>query len=138
MRSTHRRGWFTAGSVSPRWDTSPRSCSEATGILAVVRVRLLIVIGLLAPLAGCGLFGGPDPADTASAFLSAIARGDAGAAARLTDHPPAATELIRQVRTALEPESVRMTLDATEESPQESDETATATFTASWQLGNQR
>jgi hypothetical protein len=110
-----------------------------------VRVRLLIVIGLLAPLAGCGLFGGPDPADTASAFLSAIARGDAGAAARLTDDPPAATELIRQVRTALEPESVRMTLDATQESPQESaqgspesGETATATFTASWQLGNQR
>lgn len=108
-----------------------------TGILAVVRARLLIVIGLLAPLAGCGLFGGPDPADTASAFLSAIARGDAGAAARLTDDPPAATERIRQVRTALEPDSVRMTLDSTQESP-ESDETATAAFTATWQLGNQR
>ncbi len=102
-----------------------------------MRVRLLIVIGLLAPLAGCGLLGGPDPSDTASAFLSAIARGDAGAAARLTDDPPAATELIQQVRTALEPESVRMTLDATQESP-ESDETATATFTATWQFGNQR
>jgi len=114
-----------------------RCIERETGILAVVRVRLLIVIGLLAPLAGCGLFGGPGPSATASAFLSAVAAGDARGAARLTDDPTAATEVIQQVRAALEPESVRMTLDDVREPP-ESNELATAAFTATWQLGSQR
>jgi beta-lactamase class D len=114
-----------------------RCIERETGILAVVRVRLLIVIGLLAPLAGCGLFGGPGPSATASTFLSAVAAGDARGAARLTDDPTAATEVIQQVRAALEPESVRMTLDDVREPP-ESNELATAAFTATWQLGSQR
>jgi len=108
------------------------------GILTGVRVRVLIVIAvLLAPLAGCGLFGGPDPSVTASAFLSALARGDLGGAARLTDDPAAATELIRQVRTELEPQSVQLALDDMRESPESAD-VAVASYTATWQLGNQR
>ncbi|MDQ3886133.1 MAG: penicillin-binding transpeptidase domain-containing protein [Actinomycetota bacterium] len=100
-------------------------------------MRLLIVVGLLAPLAGCGWFSGPEPSATASAFLTAVVRGDAAAAAHLTDDPTAASELIQQVDNALEPESVQMRLESIQQSP-ESDEIATAVFTAVWQLKNQR
>ncbi len=99
-----------------------------------VRISLLLVISvLLAPLAGCGVFG-PDPEDAASAFLQAVARGDARAAGALTDDPTAAVQRIRQVRAELEPRHVRMTLDRVEESG----DTAQAGFTATWQLGEHR
>jgi hypothetical protein len=106
-----------------------------------VRIRLLLVVSvLLAPLAGCGVFGGPDPEDAASAFLQALARGDAMAAGALTDDPSAATGRIQQVRGELEPRSVRATLDRTRilEDAEGSENTATATFTATWQLGQGR
>ncbi|MGH4021096.1 MAG: penicillin-binding transpeptidase domain-containing protein [Pseudonocardiaceae bacterium] len=100
-----------------------------------MRVWLLLAIGvLLAPLAGCGVFGGPDPADTATAFLDAVARGDVSAAGRLTDDPAAAAELIRQVRGAVEPQRVWLALEQTRPSEQ----VATASFAATWQLGKGR
>ncbi len=94
----------------------------------------MIVIGvLLAPLAGCGLLG-PDPADPASAFLAALARGDATAAAGLTDDPPAAREVIEQVTTELAPESVELTPGE----PRENGDVATVPFAATWRLGDGR
>lgn len=100
-----------------------------------MRFRLLLVVCiLLAPLSGCGVFGGPDPEDAASDFLQALARGDAMAAGALTDDPGAATERIQQVRGALQPQRVRMTLDRAEES----EGAASATFTANWELGQGR
>ncbi|MQA17161.1 MAG: penicillin-binding protein [Pseudonocardiaceae bacterium] len=92
---------------------------------------LLVVSVLLAPLAGCGVLGGADPEDAASAFLQALARGDAVAAASLTDDPAAATELIRQVRDELQPAGVRTTVGQT----RTAENTATTTFTATWDLG---
>lgn len=101
-----------------------------------VRARLLLVAALLlAPAAGCGVFSGdPDPADTAAAFVQAVAGGNAPAAGRLTDSPRPATELISQVRDALAPRSVRITLEQT----REGEDTATASYTATWDLGNGR
>lgn len=108
------------------------------GILAAVRIRLLLVVSvLLAPLAGCGVFGGPAPEDAASAFLQAVARGDAKAAGALTDDPGGATRRIQQVRGELDPRSVRATLNETR-TPEDAEDTATATFTADWQLGQGR
>lgn len=112
--------------------------SSGAGILAAVRLKLLLVVTvLLVPLAGCGVFGGPAPDDTASAFLQAVARGDAMAAGALTDAPSAATERIQRLRGELQPQHVRMTLDQTR-TPENAEQTATATFTASWQLGQRR
>lgn len=103
-----------------------------------MRIRLLLVVSvLLAPLAGCGIFGGPAPEDAASAFLQALARGDAMAAGALTDDPSAATERIQQVRGELEPRSVRPTLNEIR-TPENSANTATASYTVTWQLGQGR
>lgn len=111
---------------------------EWAGILAAVRIRPLLVVSvLLAPLAGCGVFGGPDPADAASDFLQALARGDAMAAGALTDDPGAATERIQQVRGALDPQRVRVALDRAQES-EDAEGAASANFTATWELGEGR
>ena len=83
-------------------------------ILAGVRVPLRRAAGVLAvvllafPAAGCGLFGdsSPTPEDVASDFLGAFARGDAGAAANLTDSPDSAKALLAKLRGALDPEKV--------------------------------
>ncbi len=106
-----------------------------------MRLRFFLVVSvLLAPLAGCGVFGGPAPEDAASAFLQALARGDAMAAGSMTDDPSAATERIQQVRGALEPQRVRATLDRTRTADNAAggEDTASATFTATWQLGQGR
>lgn len=92
-----------------------------------------MTILLVAPLAGCGLFGA-DPQDAATAFLDAVARGDAQAAGQLTDDPGAATALLQQVRDELKPQRVQLTLDRI----QTAERTASASFTAVWELGNRR
>lgn len=84
-------------------------------------------------LASCGIFGS-DPRDTAAAFLAALARGDAVGAGQLTDNPAAATELIRQVRDELRPQSAKFTLGDTHSG----DHIASASFSAVWNLGRNR
>ncbi len=84
-------------------------------------------------LAGCGVFGS-DPHDAAAAFLTAVARGDDAAAGRLTDDPAAASALIRQVRNELKPQQVQLTLGQT----RSGDKTASASFSAVWDLGKGR
>ncbi len=84
-------------------------------------------------LAGCGVFGS-DPHDAAVAFLAAVQRGDDAAAGRLTDDPAAASALIRQVRDELKPQRVQLTLDQTNSG----DNTASASFSAVWDLGRGR
>ncbi|HET9255272.1 MAG TPA: penicillin-binding transpeptidase domain-containing protein [Pseudonocardiaceae bacterium] len=84
-------------------------------------------------LAGCGIFGA-DPRDTATAFLDAAARGDAVAAGRLTDDPPAATDTVRRVRDELKPQRLRFTLGDI----RSGDHIAAAAFTAVWDLGVNR
>jgi cell division protein FtsI/penicillin-binding protein 2 len=88
---------------------------------------------MAALLAGCGLFGA-DPRDAAAAFLDAVARGDAAGAGRLTDHPDAATELIRQVHDELKPQRVQLTLGDV----RSGDHIASASFSAIWDLGRGR
>lgn len=118
-----------------------------TGILAAVRrqrpvtafpAALTVTVALiLALLAGCGVVAGifgADPRVAAAAFLAALARGDAAGAGRLTNDPAAATELIRQVRDELRPQSVQLTLgDA-----HSGDHIASASFSAVWNLGRNR
>ncbi len=91
----------------------------------------------MTPLAGCGVLGSPDPRDTAVAFLAAVAGGNAEAAGRLTDDPAAATELIRQVRDELQPRRVQLTVDQVR-SGQTGDNTASASYSAVWDLGKSR
>jgi cell division protein FtsI/penicillin-binding protein 2 len=104
-----------------------------------VRVRLLLVavmllIPVIAPLAGCGVFGS-DPRDAAVAFLDAVAGGNAEAAGRLTDNPAAAAGLIRQVRGELKPTRVQLAVDQVQ---QGQDNTASASYSAEWDLGAHR
>jgi cell division protein FtsI/penicillin-binding protein 2 len=116
--------------------------SVASDILAGVRVPFRRAAGVLAvvllalPVAGCGLFGDsePGPEDTASDYLGAFAKGDAGAAANLTDSPDSAKALLAKLRGELEPEKVAAQLgkvDASETS-------AKASFTVTWDFGSGR
>ncbi|HEX2300674.1 MAG TPA: penicillin-binding transpeptidase domain-containing protein, partial [Pseudonocardiaceae bacterium] len=85
-----------------------------------------------------------DPRDSAAAFLAAVASGDAAAAGRLTDDPPAATKLITQVRDELRPQRVELTPDPA--APDDSDDsgdsgdrnTASVSYSAVWDLGKNR
>ncbi|MGQ0773300.1 MAG: penicillin-binding transpeptidase domain-containing protein [Pseudonocardiales bacterium] len=86
--------------------------------------------------AGCGVFGA-DPRDAAVGFLDAVAGGDAEAAGRLTDDPAAATGLIQRVRDELKPHSVTLTLEEIR-SDENSGNTASASYSAVWDLGEQR
>lgn len=105
-----------------------------TGILAPVRLRLLLLVLLtMLPLTGCGLFGS-DPKDAANAFLAALAGGDVTAAGRLTDQPAEATRLIKDVRGELKPRRVELTLGQV----RSGGDTASATYSALWDLGGQR
>ncbi|MEO9106597.1 MAG: penicillin-binding transpeptidase domain-containing protein [Pseudonocardiaceae bacterium] len=101
----------------------------------LVTALLVVLLGAaLGPqLAGCGIFGA-DPRAAATAFLNALARGDAAGAGRITDDPVAATELIRQVRTAVKPRRVALTLGEI----RSGDNIASASFTAVWDLGRGR
>ncbi len=83
--------------------------------------------------AGCGVFGS-DPDDAAAAFLAAVSRGDDAAAGQLTDDPVAATALIGQVREELKPQRVQLSLGQT----RSGDNTASASFSAVWDLGQGR
>jgi len=101
-----------------------------TAVLAALTVTLTLIASLLA---GCGIFGS-DPRDAASAFLEALARGDAAGAGRLTDDPAAATAVIRQVRDELKPQSVQFAVGDT----RAGDQIASASFSAVWNLGRNR
>ncbi len=90
---------------------------------------------LVLPLAGCGVFGSDDGAQNAATqFLDAFAKGDNKAAAKLTDSADSATELLDQVRSALEPESVRARVDRVEEDGSN----ATVSFNVTWNFGDSR
>jgi transpeptidase family protein/MecA-like transpeptidase family protein len=92
-------------------------------------VAALLAVVAIAPLAGCGLFGG-GAERAAGTFLDALAAGDVPAAAAATDDPAAAAELLGY-RTALEPVAVRAeALRVAEEGA-----AATASFTLSWDFG---
>ncbi len=110
-------------------------CRRRLPVVAVVRALIVTLIGTLVGtlLAGCGIFGS-DPADTAAAFLDAVARGDATAAGRLTDNPAAASTLIQQFRDELKPPGAQLTLDGT----RSGDTVASASFSAVWDLGSGR
>jgi len=99
--------------------------------------RLAAVLALLVPLAGCGLFGSdPEPGDVATEFLRTFARGDLAAAADETDAAGSAKAMMTRVRDALEPKSVRATVDKVDVA--DGATTANATFTIVWDLGKSR
>ncbi|WP_214406185.1 penicillin-binding transpeptidase domain-containing protein [Pseudonocardia lacus] len=95
-------------------------------------VTALLVAALLAPLSGCGLFGGGAD-EAARTFLAALAAGDVPAAAAATDDPAAAADLLGY-RTALEPVAVR----AEGLRIEEEGTAITAAFTLSWDFGGGR
>jgi hypothetical protein len=66
----------------------------------------LLIVGVVAPLASCGILGGDDRKNAAVAFIDALVAGDIPAAAAATDDPPAAREVLVS-RTALEPVGFR-------------------------------
>lgn len=96
---------------------------------------MLATVVLLAPLAGCGLFG-PDtgPEEVAKQFLDALAAGDNAAAAAKTDSADSAKPLMDKVRGALKPAAVTTKLDRVDTG----DDGATAAYTVSWDLGKGR
>ncbi|MGH3759562.1 penicillin-binding transpeptidase domain-containing protein [Actinophytocola sp.] len=97
---------------------------------------LLAAVLLVAPVAGCGLFGdsGPQPQDVADDYLGAFARGDGAAAANLTDSPDSAKALLAVLREELAPEAVAAQLGEVETS----DTTAKARFDVTWDFGHDR
>ncbi len=101
---------------------------RAAGVLAVVLLAF--------PAAGCGLFGdsSPTPEDVASDYLGAFARGDAGAAANLTDSPDSAKALLAKLRGELDPEKVAAQLGKVETR----ETSATASFKVTWDFGSGR
>ena len=104
------------------------SSRRAAGLLAAVLLTL--------PVAGCGLFGddGPQPQDIADDYLGAFAKGDSGAAAKLTDSPDSAKALLDSVRKGLAPEKVAAQLGEV----RTADGTATASFDVTWDFGHGR
>ncbi|WP_253778749.1 penicillin-binding transpeptidase domain-containing protein [Goodfellowiella coeruleoviolacea] len=93
---------------------------------------------LLPALTGCAWLGaGPGPEEVARDFLNQLASGGTEAASRLTDDPDAAKKVLDQVRGALNPTGVSLSLDEVRE--QDGDQpTATGAFTARWDLGHGR
>ncbi|MDQ4010659.1 MAG: penicillin-binding transpeptidase domain-containing protein [Actinomycetota bacterium] len=103
-------------------------------LLLVACLPVALIAALMATLmTGCGVFGS-DPDDAAAAFLAAVTRGDDAAAGQLTDDPVAATALIGQVRDEVKPQRVQLTLGQT----RSGDKTASASFSAVWDLGKGR
>lgn len=79
---------------------------------------------------------GPEPGDTANAFLTAFAKGDLAAAARETDSPDAAKSQMTEVRDALEPEKVRTKVE--EVGQADGATTANVDYSVTWDLGSGR
>jgi hypothetical protein len=95
---------------------------------------LLVTLGVLAGVAGCGLFAGPGPGETVEAFVSAWSAGNDAGAAALTDDPEAAAEGLAAARAALEP----VGLAATPGQVREATDRATASVDVRWDLGSGR
>ncbi|GAB1514598.1 penicillin-binding transpeptidase domain-containing protein [Actinophytocola sp. KF-1] len=79
---------------------------------------------------------GPQPGDTADAFLAAFAKGDLGAAAEETDSPDSAKDQMAAVRAALEPKSVRTKVEEVNQADGSS--TANVAYSITWDLGRGR
>ena len=92
---------------------------------------LLVTLGVLAGVAGCGLFDGDGPGETLDAFLSAWTAGDDAGAAALTDDPAAAAQVLTDARAALSP----VGLVAGAGQLREATDRATASVDVRWDLG---
>lgn len=79
---------------------------------------------------------GPQPGDTANAFLTAFAKGDLAAAAKETDSPDSAADQMAAVREALEPKSV--TTKVEEVGQADGAPTANVAYSVTWDLGGGR
>ncbi|WP_459718257.1 penicillin-binding transpeptidase domain-containing protein [Actinophytocola sp. KF-1] len=97
--------------------------------------RLAAVLVLVTPLVACSM-SGPQPGDTADAFLAAFAKGDLGAAAEETDSPDSAKDQMAAVRAALEPKSVRTKVEEVNQADGSS--TANVAYSITWDLGRGR
>lgn len=97
--------------------------------------RIAAALVLVTPLIGCSM-SGPQPGDTANAFLSAFAKGDLAAAAKETDSPDSAKDQLAAVRGALEPKSVKTKVEEVNQADGAS--TANVAYTVTWDLGNGR
>ncbi|MGB3439598.1 MAG: penicillin-binding transpeptidase domain-containing protein [Actinophytocola sp.] len=97
--------------------------------------RLAAVLVLVTPLIGCAM-SGPEPADTANAFLDAFAKGDLAAAAMETDSPDSAKDQMASVREALEPKTVRTKVEEVNRADGAS--TANVSYSVTWDLGGGR
>jgi beta-lactamase class D len=104
---------------------------RVTRLVAAVTAAVVLVV----PLAACGI-SGPEPKDTADAFVSAFAKGDLAAAARETDSADSAKAQLSEVRAALEPKSVRA--EVLEVTKADESSTANATYEITWDLGGDR
>lgn len=115
--------------------------SEIFGILADVRTARVLsaLTGLLLvlPVAACGLVNpGPSPKDVATAYLNAFAAGKNAAAAKRTDSPNSARQLLDRTRKELSPKSVSAKVDEVTEDGE--GRSAKARFTVSWDFGEGR
>lgn len=99
-----------------------------------MRRTVCLVLTVLLVAGGCGWFDSPEPEDTATAFLTALARGDTAKAAKLTDAPQAAQAALDQARDALAPEKVTAKVGGV----RESGDAATVDYTLTWQLPHER
>lgn len=97
-------------------------------------LALLAALAVLATTPGCGVFGGDDPQDTATAFLAAWSAGDDAGAAALTDDPDAAARVLAGTRAALAPLGLRAGLGQL----RTAEGGASASVDVTWDLGEGR
>lgn len=108
--------------------------ARPSGCRPVPRLSALCAAVLLSAAAtGCGLFG-DGPEDAASAFVAAWSAGDDAGAAALTDDPPAAAELLADVRAELAPAGLVTEIGQVRTAT----DRATASVNVAWDLGQGR
>ncbi|WP_189053834.1 penicillin-binding transpeptidase domain-containing protein [Longimycelium tulufanense] len=102
------------------------------------RLGRLLVVGLLLPAAGCGLFRSTDdPGDTVQIFFEHVAKGDTEAAAKITNDEVGARDLLDRVRGALRPAGLTSRVEQVRSAGPEA-ASAEATVVLDWDLGEGR
>ncbi|MBA0128216.1 penicillin-binding protein [Haloechinothrix sp. YIM 98757] len=97
--------------------------------------RVLAVATVLGVTAGCGIFS--DPAgDRAEEFFLAVADGDVSRAAELTDAPERASRVLDQALEALEPESIEVSVEESQDVPDSA--SSSVDYELTWHLGDER
>ena len=97
---------------------------------ALVGLGVAVAVAAVLALVVAGAGGKPEPDEAAGRFVAAWSRGDDAAAARVTDHPPAATSDLAANRRGLDGATVTARVVGVDEE----DDAATARIAVTWEV----